>query len=144
MSPRPLTGFVIAPRTWIVAGTGVVLSAGLGLLWPDAVLGQGDPLTAVDDVRTFFGLSPRSVVWFVAQLHLLFAAFVLGVPIFAVIVEFIGWRTGDARYDRLAHEFTKLLAAAFATTAALGGLLSFTLFGLYPKFSYYFISIFAP
>lgn len=103
-----------------------------------------DALSRVDDVRSFFGLSPRSTVWFVAQLHLLFAAFVLGVPIFAVIVEFIGWRTGDERYDRLAHEFTKLLAAAFATTAALGGLLAFTLFGLYPRFSNYFIGIFAP
>jgi hypothetical protein len=89
-------------------------------------------------------MSPRTVVWFVAQLHLLFAAFVLGVPIFAVIVEFIGWRTGDVRYDRLAKEFTKLLAAAFATTAALGGLLAFTLFGLYPQFSNYFVRIFAP
>ena len=127
--------------------TGGILAVGFAwcLLWPDALwAAQGDPLTAVDDVRTFFGLSPRSVVWFVAQLHLLFAAFVLGVPIFAVIVEFIGWRTGDQRYDRLAHEFTKLLAAAFATTAALGGLLAFTLFGLYPKFSNYFVRIFAP
>ncbi len=113
-------------------------------LWPEGLLAAQDPLTAVDDVREFFGLSPRKVVWFVAQLHLLFAAFVLGVPIFAVIVEFIGWRTGDLRYDRLAKEFTKLLAAAFATTAALGGLLAFTLFGLYPKFSNYFVSIFAP
>ena len=97
-----------------------------------------------DEVHAFFGLNPRNVVWFVAQLHLLFGAFVLGVPIFAVIVEFIGWRTKDPRYDRLAREFTKLLAAAFATTAALGGLLSFTLFGLYPSFSSYFMRIFAP
>ncbi|MFQ5550338.1 MAG: cytochrome ubiquinol oxidase subunit I, partial [Gemmatimonadales bacterium] len=121
-----------------VAGSAVVLLA------PVAMFAQGDPLTAVEDVRTFFGLSPRLVVWFVAQLHLLFAAFVLGVPLFAVIVEYIGWRSGDMRYDRLAREFTKLLAAAFATTAALGGLLAFTLFGLYPKFSNYFVSIFAP
>lgn len=98
----------------------------------------------MSEVNTFFGLNPRNVVWFVAQLHLLFGAFVLGVPIFAVIVEFIGWRTADARYDRLAREFTKLLAAAFATTAALGGLLSFTLFGLYPAFSAHFVRIFAP
>lgn len=95
-------------------------------------------------VRTFFGLSPRATIWVVAQLHLLFAAFVLGVPIFAVIVEFIGWRTGDQRYDRLAREFIKLLTVAFATTAALGGLLAFTLFGLYPAFSTYFVSIFSP
>ena len=123
----------------------VPLALAVGTLAPDALLGlQANPLTAVDEVRTFFGLSPRGVVWFVAQLHLLFAAFVLGVPIFAVIVEYIGWRNGDIRYDRLAREFTRLLAAAFATTAALGGLLSFTLFGLYPKFSNYFIRIFAP
>ena len=129
--------------------TSVRLGLAIGLVscfvWPETLWAvQGDPLTTVDDVRTFFGLSPRTVVWFVAQLHLLFAAFVLGVPIFAVIVEFIGWRTGDQRYDRLAHEFTKLLAAAFATTAALGGLLAFTLYGLYPKFSNYFVGIFAP
>ncbi len=95
-------------------------------------------------MRTFFGLSPRATIWVVAQLHLLFAAFVLGVPIFAVIVEFIGWRTGDQRYDRLAREFIKLLTVAFATTAALGGLLAFTLFVLYPAFSTYFVSIFSP
>lgn len=123
------------------AACGVVLA----LVWADSVwAAQVDPLAAIDEVRDFFGLSPRRVVWFVAQLHLLFAAFVLGVPIFAVIVEFIGWRTGDQRYDRLAKEFTKLLAAAFATTAALGGLLAFTLYGLYPKFSNYFVRIFAP
>ncbi len=114
------------------------------LLCPDVVWAQEASSAAADEVRTFFGLSPRRTVWFVAQLHLLFAAFVLGVPIFAVIVEYIGWRTGDLRYDRLAHEFTRLLAAAFATTAALGGLLAFTLFGLYPKFTGYFMGIFAP
>jgi cytochrome bd-type quinol oxidase subunit 1 len=131
------------PRT-AVFGAGIAIA--LALLWPVAVAGalQGAPAAAADEVRTFFGFNPRNVVWFVAQLQLLFGAFVLGVPIFAVIVEFIGWRSGDPRYDRLAREFTKLLAAAFATTAALGGLLSFTLYGLYPAFSGYFVRIFAP
>jgi cytochrome bd-type quinol oxidase subunit 1 len=129
----------------LAAYAGIVVCLALLLLWPEGLsAAQEGPLTAVDDVRTFFGLNPRKTVWFVAQLHLLFAAFVLGVPIFAVIVEFIGWRTGDRRYDRLAQEFTRLLAAAFATTAALGGLLAFTLYGLYPKFANYFTAIFAP
>ena len=44
----------------------------------------------------------RVAIWMVAQLHLLFAAFVLAVPIFALIVEAIGYKTGDLRYDRLA------------------------------------------
>jgi hypothetical protein len=121
-----------------------VVAVGLSVLLTDPLWTQGDPLTRVDDVRTFFGFSPRSTIWVVAQLHLLFAAFVVGVPWFTVIVEIVGWRLGDARYDRLAHEFTKLFAAAFATTAALGGLLTFTLFGLYPRFSNYFFGIFSP
>lgn len=94
------------------------------------------------DVRTFFGLSPRKTVWVVAQLHLLFAAFVVGVPWFAVTMEAIGWWKEDPKYDRLAHEFTKLLAMAFATTAALGGLFTFTLVGLYPRFTEFFFGVF--
>src|SRR3970282_1865140 len=53
----------------------------------------------------------------------MYGAFVLGVPIFAVIVEYIGKRSKDQKYDNLAREFTKLLAAGFSTTAALAGLL---------------------
>jgi hypothetical protein len=116
------------------------------LAWPATLhaLQEADPLTRVEEARTFFGLSPRGVIWIVVQLHLLFAAFVVGVPWFTVAVEIIGWRTGDLRYDRLAHEFAKLFAAAFATTAGLGGLFTFALFGLYPRFSNYFFGIFGP
>ena len=59
----------------------------------------------------------------VAQLHLLFAAFVLAVPIFALIVEAIGYKTGDKTYDRLAHEFAKLLSVSFSLTATFGAAL---------------------
>jgi hypothetical protein len=54
------------------------------------------------------------------QLHLLFAAFVLAVPIFALIIEFIGYKTKDKRYDKLAYEFTKLLSVSFSLTATFG------------------------
>ena len=40
--------------------------------------------------RTFPLVGSRVAIWSVAQLHLLFAAFVLAVPIFAFIVEAIG------------------------------------------------------
>src|SRR4029078_4619986 len=59
------------------------------------------------EYRRFPVVGSRVAIWMVAQLHLLFAAFVLAVPIFALIVEFIGYRTGDKRYDHLAYEFTK-------------------------------------
>ena len=94
------------------------------------------------EYRSFFGFDSRTVVWIVAELHLMFGAFVLGVPLFATIVELIGAITKERRYDELAHEFTKLLSAAFATTAALGGLLSFTLIGLYPAFMRYLAGVF--
>jgi cytochrome bd-type quinol oxidase subunit 1 len=81
-------------------------------------------------------------VWAIAQLHLNFAAFILGVPIFAVIIEIIGWRTRDQKYDWLSHELVKLTFAAFSTTALLGALLLFLFIGYYPKFWTYMTSIF--
>ncbi|MEX2146207.1 MAG: cytochrome ubiquinol oxidase subunit I [Candidatus Rokuibacteriota bacterium] len=94
--------------------------------------------------REFPVLGSRLALWAVAQLHLNFAAFILGVPIFAVIIEIIGWRTRDARYDWLSHELVKLTFAAFSTTALLGALLLFLLIGYYPKFWNYMTSIFFP
>jgi cytochrome bd ubiquinol oxidase subunit I len=98
----------------------------------------------VVDYRNFFGLDGRLIIWIISELHLMFAAFVLGVPIFAVIVEMIGAKSGDIRFDNLAREFTKLLSAAFATTASLGGLLAFALYGLYPGFMRYMTDVFHP
>ena len=66
--------------------------------------------------RAFPLIGSRLAVWAVAQLHLNFAAFILGVPIFAVIIEIIGWRTRDPQYDWLSHELVKLTFAAFSTT----------------------------
>jgi len=99
--------------------------------------------------RAFPYFGSRLVVWVVAQIHLNFAAFILGVPIFAVIIEFMGWKTGmdreeGRRYDWLAHEFVKLTFAAFSTTALLGGLLLFLFITLYPRLWTYMSAIFAP
>jgi cytochrome bd-type quinol oxidase subunit 1 len=94
--------------------------------------------------RTVPVVGSRVAIWVVAQLHLLFAAFVLAVPIFAFIVEAIGYKTGDLRYDRLAHEFTKLLSVSFSLTATFGAFLTFMLIILYPKFTNYLMSVFSP
>ncbi len=98
----------------------------------------------VVDYRNFFGIDGRLIVWIVSQLHLMFAAFVLAVPIFVIIIEIIGVKSGDIRFDNLAREFTGLLSAAFATTASLGGLLAFALYGLYPGFMRYMTDVFHP
>ena len=96
------------------------------------------------EYRAFPVVGSRVAIWAVAQLHLLFAAFVLAVPIFAFIIEAIGYKTGDLRYDRLAHEFTKLLSVSFSLTATFGAFLTFMLIALYPKFTNYLMSVFSP
>ncbi len=121
-----------------------------GLVAPAAVLilalpalAQGAP-ELPEGYRTIFGLSPRVVVWVIAQLQLLFAAFLLGVPIFALIAEIVGWRSGDQKYDKLAKEFTSLLPVTSAITALFGGLLAFTLLYGYPRVMTYLSGVFGP
>jgi cytochrome bd-type quinol oxidase subunit 1 len=96
------------------------------------------------EYRAFPRVGSRVAIWIVAQLHLLFAAFVLAVPIFALIIEFIGYKTKDKRYDHLAYEFTKLLSVSFSLTATFGACLTFMLIILYPKFTNYMMSVFSP
>jgi cytochrome bd-type quinol oxidase subunit 1 len=96
------------------------------------------------EYRTFPIVGSRVAIWAIAQLHLLFAAFVLAVPLFAFIIEAIGYKTGDMRYDRLAHEFTKLLSVSFSLTATFGAFLTFMLIALYPKFTNYLMAVFSP
>ncbi len=93
---------------------------------------------------TFPILGNRLAVWIVAQLHLNFAAFILGAPIFIVICEYLGWRTRNARYERLAHEMTKITAVAYSLTSLLGGFFGFLLITLYPSFSGYIFPRFFP
>jgi len=66
---------------------------------------------AVDSLpayREFPVIGARAAVWITAEVHLMFAAFVLGVPMFAVVAEAIGIFNKEERYDRLAKEFTRL------------------------------------
>jgi len=88
------------------------------------------------------GVSSRSVVWLIAQLHLFFAAFVLAVPLFVLVIELIGFKTGDWRFDDMAHEFMKISLSAYSITALFGGTLAFALFLLYPQFMAYMMRVF--
>jgi cytochrome bd-type quinol oxidase subunit 1 len=88
--------------------------------------------------RAFPVIGSRAAIWIAAQVHLMFAAFVLGVPMFAVICEAIGIFTKDAlykdKYDKLSKEFTRLLLVAYSATAIWGAILLFLLVTLYPVF----------
>lgn len=94
--------------------------------------------------RAFPWIGSRVAVWIAAEVHLMFAAFVLGVPLFAIIVELVGILTGEKRYDHLAKEFSKLVTLATSITAIWGGILLFLLVTLYPRFWNYLSGVFLP
>ena len=94
--------------------------------------------------RDFPVFGSRTAVWIAAEIHLMFGAFVLGVPMFAVVAEAIGIFGKDQRYDRLSKEFTRLLLIAYSATAIWGAVLTFLLSTLYPAFWGYLTAIFGP
>ncbi|HTR20478.1 MAG TPA: cytochrome ubiquinol oxidase subunit I [Gemmatimonadales bacterium] len=103
--------------------------------------------SAVDSLpayREFPMVGARQAVWIAAEVHLMFAAFVLGVPMFAVVTEAIGIFGKEPRYDRLAKEFTRLLLVAYSATAIWGATLTMLLTTLYPKFWTYLARVFGP
>ncbi len=126
---------------------GVLIGGGL-LVVAQNLAAQGLPVGP--DYRPVPGMDSRLAVWSAAQLHLMFAAFVLAVPMFAVLIEYLGWRASKTdtreaqRYDWLAHEMARLLPAAYSLTAITGALLGFLLFTAYPKFMGYLTGIFGP
>lgn len=141
-------------KTTAGLGTGRIRGAALAVtglllvLWP-AVAGAQEVPTGPEYAAPAV-IDSRLAVWGAAQLHLMFAAFVLAVPMFALFIEFVGWRAGrgDARtgahYDWLAHEMARLLPAAYSLTAISGAGLAFLLFSAYPRFMGYLTDVFGP
>jgi cytochrome bd-type quinol oxidase subunit 1 len=120
---RNLTGFVVA----------VLGALALSALFADGALAQ-QAAQGVREYGNFPVIGSRAAVWVAAQVHLMFAAFVLGVPMFAVAVEAIGIFTKDEKYDKLAKEFVRLLLIAYSATAIWGAVLVMFLVTLYPRF----------
>ena len=122
------------------------LAGALGLVAVGAVLAEPAWAQAAAPAGREYGNFPvvggRVAVWMSAQLHLMFAAFVLGVPMFAVVAEAIGMFGGEKRYDKLAKEFTRLLLIAYSATAIWGAILSFALVIIYPRFWTHMMEIF--
>ena len=127
-----------SPPTLTAIAFGLILLSTSTPAWSQSALSD------IPEYREFPIVGSRVAVWVVGQLHLMFAAFILGVPLFAVIIEFVGMRTGDPRYDRMAREFIKLCLVAFSTTAMFGAVLLFLMIGYYPRFFGYMSNIFTP
>src|SRR5881296_3728111 len=92
--------------------------------------------------RDFPLIGSRQAIWIAAEIHLMFAAFVLGVPLFAVVTEAIGIFGKDQRYDRLSKEFTRLLLVAYSAPAIWGAVLTSFLATLSPRFFAYLTAVF--
>lgn len=107
---------------------------------PEAELVPAPRLTRADYPN--MGFSSRAAVWVLAQMHLFFGALVLAVPLFVLVIELIGVKTGDHRYDDMAHEFMKISLTAYSITALFGGSLALALFLLYPDFMAYMMRVF--
>jgi hypothetical protein len=113
------------------------------------VVGAPAPKT-VDGPKDYprYNFESRVLLWFANQQHLYYGSFVLAVPIFCMVIEFMGMVTKDKamakRYDQLAYDFIKISLTAYSITAILGGILIFTFLTLYPAFFGYLSSIFRP
>jgi cytochrome bd-type quinol oxidase subunit 1 len=131
MSNRRLSGFLAC------AAAALIL-----LVVADPALAQQAVAQLPPEYRNFPVIGARNAVWVAAEVHLMFAAFVLGVPMFAVAVEAIGIFSKDERYDKLSKEFTRLLVIAYSATAMWGAVLMFFLTTLYPRFWQHMTAIF--
>ena len=99
----------------VIKISGVFFLICLGLqLFPEMAWGQSP---GIREYGNFPMIGSRTAIWIAAQVHLLFAAFVLGVPMFAVVAEAIGIFGNNEKYDSLAKEFTRLLLVAYSATA---------------------------
>ena len=83
----------------------------------------------------------RLLVWFITQLHTYFGGFVLALPIFCVLLEFLGLssRKPDLalRYDGLARDLAKVGLLALSVTAVVGSIMLGIFLSLYPSFMKY-------
>lgn len=86
-------------------------------------------------------LDNRILIWFVTQQHTYFGGFVLALPIFCVLLEFLGLvsrnRVYAARYDELARDLLKVALLALSITAVVGSVMLWLFIALYPSFMQY-------
>jgi hypothetical protein len=83
----------------------------------------------------------RLVVWFVTQQHTYFGGFVLALPLFCALLEFLGLMTKKPAlallYDGLARDLAKVALLALSVTAVVGSLMLALFVALYPSFMKY-------
>ena len=88
----------------------------------------------------------RLVVWFVTQQHTYFGGFVLALPLFSLLLEFLGVtrkKEGSRQqFDGLAHDILRVGLLSLSITAVLGAVMLGLFVTLYPGFMNYMGSTF--
>lgn len=118
----------------------LILLTGLGIAVAGVLIG----LRSGVDYRDFPIIGARNAVWILAETMLLFAAFILAVPVFVLIIEIAGFIKKDDKLDKLAKDFARLLPISYSITAMLGGVFTFASCLLFPKFLNYMHGNFKP
>src|SRR3989475_10311424 len=83
------------------------------------VIGAPAPKTT-DSPKDYprYNFESRVILWVALQQHLYYGSFVLAVPIFCMIVEYLGVITKDKalsrKYDQLAYDFVKISLTAYS------------------------------
>lgn len=90
----------------------------------------------------------RLVVWFVTQQHTYFGGFVLSIPLFSLLLEFLGitrkQQASQQKLDGLAHDILRVALLSLSITALLGSFMLVTFVTLYPGFMNYMGGTFKP
>ncbi len=91
-------------------------------------------------------LDNRIFIWVVTQQHTYFGGFVLALPLFALLLEFIGMSRRDVqaakRYDGLGRDVLRVGVLSMTVTALLGSVMLGAFLTLYPDFMQYMGSTF--
>ncbi|GMV52048.1 cytochrome ubiquinol oxidase subunit I [Nitrospirales bacterium NOB] len=86
-------------------------------------------------------LDSRLLMWLIIQQHTYFGGFVLALPIFCVLLEFLGLVARNPamamRYDGLAQDLLKVALLAISVTAVVGSVMLTMFIVLYPSFMQY-------
>ena len=104
---------------------------------------QGPPAPAPQETvyPQISSLDSRQLIWFITQQHTYFGGFVLALPLFCALIEFLGLTTKKPalalRYDGLARDLAKVAVLALSVTALIGSLMLTLFIMLYPSFMNY-------
>ncbi|HEU4685589.1 MAG TPA: cytochrome ubiquinol oxidase subunit I [Nitrospira sp.] len=127
----------------VVFGTPVLADNSTDLYFntPGSPLGPAAPSPTETVYPRIGSFDSRLLVWFVTQQHTYFGGFVLALPLFCALLEFLGLSTRkpslSLRYDGLARDLAKVALLALSVTAVVGSLMLGLFILLYPTFMKY-------